>query len=75
MIGGRDLIDDGRAEVSAEVLHRMIRYVRAEARRLQVMDVALLLEHAEDAVAAFSAPAPRRQGRAPIGLEACRVEH
>lgn len=53
----------------------MIRYVRAEARRLQVMDVALLLEHAEDAVAAFSASPQRRRRPAPAGCDDRRVEH
>lgn len=62
-----------RREASIEVLHRMIIYVREEALRLRVMDVALLLDHAEDAVTAF-APAALN-GLAPSILDANRVEH
>lgn len=52
--GGLGVIeDDGDAE-GVKVLHRMITYVRDEAVRLQIMDVAVLLEHAEDAVLAFA---------------------
>ncbi len=42
---------------AVKVLHRMIAYVRDEATRLHIADVAILLEHAEDALAAFAAPA------------------
>ncbi len=62
-----------RREVSIEVLHRMIIYVREEALRLRVMDVALLLDHAEDAVTAFAQAA--LNGLAPSILDANRVEH
>lgn len=55
--GGLGVIeDDGDAE-GVKVLHRMITYVRDEAVRLRIMDVAVLLEHAEDAVLAFAPPA------------------
>ena len=60
-------------EVSIQTLHRMIIYVREEAIRLRVMDVALLLEHAEDAVTAFATAA--LNGLAPSILDANGVEH
>ncbi len=60
-------------EGSIEMLHRMIIYVREEALRLRVMDVALLLDHAEDAVTAFASAA--LNGLAPPALDANRVEH
>ncbi len=43
-----------RDDEGVRVLHRMIAYVREEALRLRIPDVALLLDHAEDAVVAFA---------------------
>ena len=57
-------------EGSIEMLHRMIIYVREEALRLRVMDVALLLEHAEDAMTAFASAA--LNGLAPSVVDANR---
>ena len=54
---GRNVSEDQHREANIETLQRMIVYVRGEALRLRVMDVVLLLEHAEDVVTAF-APAP-----------------
>jgi hypothetical protein len=45
---------DDRDDEGVRVLHRMIAYVRDEALRLHIPDVALLLDHAEDAVLAFA---------------------
>lgn len=47
-----------------KVLYRMIAYVRDEALRLRIMDVAILLEHAEDAVVAFTPIRLAEQGNA-----------
>ena len=44
--------DDDNAALTA--LARLIAYARGEAVRLRVMDAALLLEHAEDAIAVFA---------------------
>ena len=44
--------DDDDAAMKA--LGRLIAYARGEAVRLRVMDAALLLEHAEDVMAAFA---------------------
>ena len=68
------MVDEEHHDVSIEVLHRMIAYIRAEALRLDVMDVALLLEHAEDAVMSF-APASSARLHGLIIREASRVEH
>lgn len=59
---------------SIEALHRMIIYVREEALRLRLMEVALLLEHAEDAVMAFAVPALGPGRTLPVA-DASRVEH
>ena len=53
----------------------MISYIRAEALRLEVMDVALLLEHAEDAVTAFAPVSHGGQNGAPAVREVNCVEH
>ena len=45
---------DDRNDQGVRMLHRMIAYVRDEALRLHILDVALLLDHAEDAVVAFA---------------------
>ncbi|RYB05646.1 hypothetical protein [Lichenibacterium ramalinae] len=45
---------DDRDDEGVRVLHRMIAYVRDEAMRLHILDVALLLDHAEDAMLAFA---------------------
>lgn len=45
---------DDRDDEGVRMLHRMIAYVRDEALRLHILDVALLLDHAEDAVVAFA---------------------
>ena len=65
--------EDGDREGGIAMLHRMITYVREEALRLKVMDVAVLLEHAEDAVTAF-APAALN-GLGPEILDTRVVEH
>jgi hypothetical protein len=52
----------------------MIIYVREEALRLRLMEVALLLEHAEDAVMAFAVPALGPGRTLPVA-DANRVEH
>lgn len=56
-------------------LHRMIVYVREEAARLRVMDVALLLDRAEETMTTFAPTAPNRHGAAPSIPDASRVEH
>ena len=70
---GRDVTERENREGSIEMLHRMIIYVREEALRLRVMDVALLLEHAENAMTAFASAA--LNGLAPSVVDANRVEH
>ena len=70
---GRNVSEDQQREASIETLQRMIIYVREEALRLRVMDVALLLEHAEDVVTAFASAA--LNGLAPPVVDANRVEH
>lgn len=72
---GRDVTEDESREVSIEMLHRMITYVRLEALRLRVMDVALLLEHAEDAVTAFAPASLSAPGHGSSILDATRIEH
>lgn len=72
---GRDVTEDEIREVGIEILHRMITYVREEALRLGVMDVAILLEHAEDAVTAFAPASLTPPGHASSILAATRVEH
>ena len=64
-----------RDGASIEVLHRMVAYIREEALRLRVMDVALLLEHAEKAVTTFAPPAAEVQARLSALQDANRVEH
>ena len=71
----RDVTEHERREASIAMLHRMIVYVREEAHRLRVMDVALLLEHAEDAVTAFAPAALNRHGPVASVLDTGRVEH
>lgn len=58
------MIGDDRDDEGVRVLHRMIAYVRDEALRLHIPDVALLLDHAEDAVVAF-APTILGEGAGP----------
>lgn len=70
----RDVTEHRHRESSIETLHRMIIYVREEALRLRVMEVALLLEHAEDAVTAFDPPALGTNRTSPAA-DATRVEH
>ena len=73
---GRDVTEDQHRQSSIETLHRMIIYVRAEALRLRVMDVVLLLEHAEDAVTAFAPAAALGSHGIPVPVvDANRVEH
>lgn len=72
---GAGVAETEHREVSIEALHRMITYVRQEAVRLRVMDVAVLLEHAEDVVTAFAPAALESHGRAPSTLDVHRVEH
>lgn len=72
---GRNVTERERDGASIAVLHRMIAYIREEALRLRVMDVAVLLEHAEEAVTAFS---PATLGARPSRVappDAGRVEH
>ena len=66
--------DDGNAE-GVKVLYRMITYVRDEAVRLRIMDVALLLEHAEDAVLAFAPPALAEQTGGGSNTEGTASKH
>ena len=68
------MIDEEHHDAAIEVLHRMIAYIRAEALRLDVMDVALLLEHAGDAVMSF-APVPSARLHGLALPEANRVQH
>jgi hypothetical protein len=72
---GRDVTEVERREASIEALHRMITYLREEAVRLRVMDVAVLLEHAEDVVTVFAPATLNRPCRGPAALDASRVEH
>lgn len=51
---GDGVNDDHHNDEDVKVLHRMIIYIRDEAIRLRVADVAFLLEQAEDAVVAFA---------------------
>lgn len=72
---GRDVTEVERREASIEMLHRMITYLREEAVRLRVMDVAVLLEHAEEVVTVFAPAALNGRCRGPAPLDAARVEH
>ena len=49
---------------SVKALHRMIAYIRDEAMRLRIADVAILLERAEDAVISFVPNATTEQDTA-----------
>ena len=56
------MAESGERVEGIKALYRMIAYIRDEAVRLRIMDVALLLEHAEEAVLAF-APSALTEGR------------
>ncbi len=72
---GRNVSEDQQREASIETLQRMIIYVRGEALRLRVMDVVLLLEHAENAVTAFAPTALSGHGVPMPVTDDSRVEH
>ena len=59
---------------SVKMLHRMIAYIRDEAVRLRIMDVAVLLEHAEKAAAVFS-PEPLGSNTRSPRQDCSRVDH
>lgn len=69
------MIERERDRDSIEVLRRMIAYIREEALRLRVMDVAMLLEHAEEAVTSFAPATLRTHACLTAPQDLNRVEH
>lgn len=67
--------DDDRNEQGVKVLHRMLAYMRDEAVRLRVSEVAFLLEQAENAVVAFAPLLLADQVEGRLGREASTQEH
>ncbi len=72
---GYGVNDDHHNDEDVKVLHRMIIYMRDEAIRLRVADVAFLLEQAEDAVVAFAPLVLADQLEITFGREAYSRDH
>lgn len=68
-------MQDDHNDEGVKVLHRMIAYVREEALRLNIMDVVLLLEHAQDAIVAFAPAALTDQASAGCRRDPSRLDH
>lgn len=69
------MTEDDHNDEGVKVLHRMIAYVREEALRLNIMDVVLLLEHAQDAVVAFAPAALADQAGGGFRRDPTRLDH
>lgn len=69
------MTEDDHNDEGVKVLHRMIAYVREEALRLNIMDVVLLLEHAQDAIVAFAPAALADQAGDPCRRDPTRLDH
>ncbi len=69
------MTQDDHNDEGVKVLHRMIAYVREEALRLNIMDVVLLLEHAQDAVVAFAPSALADQAGGGCRRDPTRLDH
>lgn len=74
-VWGDDVNEDHHNDQDVKVLHRMIIYIRDEALRLNVADVAFLLNQAEDAVVAFAPLVLAEQVERSFGREASTLDH
>ena len=65
------MVEQREREDAVRTLNRMLAYIRDEALRLRILDVAILLEHAQAAVTTF---VPERGRRLPV-RHGTDVEH
>ena len=69
------MTQDDHNDEGVKVLHRMIAYVREEALRLNIMDVVMLLEHAQDAIVAFAPAALADKANGDDRRDPSRLDH